>query len=312
MEPQEFGKEFVSADCGNNYHDTCSHLSGIGGGFSSGRPGVTVSAMHCHCPCHAKCPLDTSQAVTIRGWYDICDCPGAALGRGRAGPPPNVTDLMRRSRDEARLRREASAAARVASAGKTREEIRGLLAAETHARGLLPLPPPFLELELDSIMTGRSAFVRLRLAGRGMRMLVGTGRKVSRDLHELFQGGGPNLILDTEPIIVYADRSRSAIEAEPDPAACEYLLSGDSAGPANTEERGFFVLLKSETSPAGAGQVGIYAADRRIGILSDTDSIAYSASLEVGRQANRPVVTEAILRRHPDGSWRLNLYQPEA
>jgi hypothetical protein len=143
---------------------------------------------------------------------------------------------------------------------------------------------------------------------RWMRMLAEIAKEVSLDIPEQPPNGGANLILDKEPIIVDMDRSRPPMEAELDPAASQWLTT--TGGLSNTDESEIFMLLKVEESPGGIAQVAIYAADYRVGFLRLSDSTVFSASLEAGRRSNQPVVTEAILRRHPDGPWRLYLYPP--
>jgi hypothetical protein len=308
--PRKFAKEFVTAACGNNNHDICEHLSGIGGGFSLRRLSFEVSSLLCHCTCHASCQLSTSRRPTLSDWFDLCSCPGANTpARERAGRPPDAAEVMRKAREDLRLRQEASEAVRANSAGKSREEVRALLVAELRAHGLPPPPQPVMELAIDGLMIDRSATGRVRLAGRGMRMLAGIGRQLSKDVHEQLQRGGPNLILEKEPILLDSDRSRPAIEVQLDPEAWTWLApAGGLERFPDTDGSEIYVLLKAEGPSAGAGPVAVYAADHRVGVLGPT--AAYNAALDAGKQSNQPVVAEAVRRRSPDGAWHLYVYPP--
>jgi hypothetical protein len=312
-EPRRFEREFVSAECDSNDHDSCSHLSGVGGGLGLFIPGSGVRPLLCHCACHASCGLSTDQHHTVDEWFDLCSCPGAEPARERTGRPPNLAELIRKGRDDVNLRREASAEARANSMGKSREEIREILIAALHARGLQPPPQPVVELELDNIMMNRGVIGRVHMAARGITTLAGLGSEIIKAIRRHPQSDDPKLTLAKDPILVDADRSLPTIEVKVDPDA-QYLLdpTGGHEGFEHTDESVIFVRLEGVLPPIVGALIAIYFGDHRVGVLSLTHSAAYQALLEASTRSNRPLVAEAIRRRGADGTWRLYLYRPRA
>ncbi|MGE5287960.1 MAG: hypothetical protein ACM3ML_12295 [Micromonosporaceae bacterium] len=104
---------------------------------------------------------------------------------------------------------EAVAAVRSVSAGKSKNEVRELLAAEPRTRGITPPAEPILSHVADRVLADHDALTRLRLAGRGLGILADLGTKATRDIKEQFQAGGLNMDLgNTEPVFIHFAPSR--------------------------------------------------------------------------------------------------------
>jgi hypothetical protein len=129
----------------------------------------------CDCACHSACPLVNRELVAITVWEQRCACPGTEEARRRlaaAGQPAGdfaqFRARLRRERQQQRAARgEAFEAARAASAGKTRAEIRALYAAELRTRGL-PIPPSELLDTYAAAIAGDPSLTPMSLAGRAL------------------------------------------------------------------------------------------------------------------------------------------------
>ena len=114
--------------------------------------GFDPAALLCLCTCHSGCPLaGRLPLVTREVWQGRCTCPGAGLAAAKleeAEEQDEVPDFAeferqwqerqasqsRESQRRRAARREAFAATRAASAGKTRAAIRQIYIAELRAR----------------------------------------------------------------------------------------------------------------------------------------------------------------------------------
>jgi hypothetical protein len=141
--------------CACNEHDECSHLCGFGGGFIPWRLRFEFGAVLCKCECHSSCPVTGPQAaIPERTWRESCTCPGAEQVRqalGRRAEFPDFKEYLAQSRRRTQTRREAFNAAKAQAAGKDRQEIRDLYAAELRARELEIPPDDILDAEVDAI-----------------------------------------------------------------------------------------------------------------------------------------------------------------
>jgi hypothetical protein len=221
---------------------------------------------------------------------------------------------FRQDRERARARRlavdEAISAGRSVSAGKSKDEVRELLAAELLRRDITPPGEPILSHLADQVLADEDVLTRLRLAGRGLGILADLGVKLTRDVKERFRAGGLDMDLgDAEPLFVRFDPSR---------AAAPVLLDADAQlwfdASTDPESRpGFseiFVVLSWAGPGHDGGQATVRAGDRRVGVLTAADSQDFRPYLDEGMQQKRPVVTEAALERTPDATWRLTVYRP--
>lgn len=224
------------------------------------------------------------------------------------------TTGWRHERERGRARRlavnQAIAAVRSISAGKSKDEVRELLAAELRTRDITPPGEPILSHMADRVLANGDVLTRLRLAGRGLGILGDLGVKVTRDIKEQFRVSGLDLDLGTtEPLFIHFDPSRPGAQAVLDPDAQQWLGTGGGLGPPPDFSELFVVL--SWAGPGGdSGQVAVRAGDRRVAVLTAADSEDFRSSLGQGSQQNRPVVTQAALERTPDASWRLTVYRP--
>lgn len=221
---------------------------------------------------------------------------------------------FRQDRERARARRlavdEAIGAVRSASAGKSKDEVRQLLAAELRRREITPPGEPILGHLADRVLADGDVVTRLRLAGRGLGLLADLGVTVTRDVKELFRASGLNMDLgDTEPLFVRFDPSRSGAPVLLDADAQLWLdaITEPEARPGFCE---VFVVLSWAGLGHDGGQAAVRAGDRRVGVLTAADSQDFRAYLDQGMQQNRPVVTEAALECTTDATWRLTVYRP--
>lgn len=116
-------------------------------------------------------PAGKRITVPFKVWRESCTCPGADAERHRldgAGisDPPDFDELREEAQRRSRARREAFEATRARSAGKSREEIREIYAAELRARGLKVPPEPVLDAVADRI--SGNPLPAIRLAGESL------------------------------------------------------------------------------------------------------------------------------------------------
>ncbi len=221
---------------------------------------------------------------------------------------------LRQDRERARARRlaisEAIAAVRPVSAGKSKDEVCELLAAELRTRDITPPAEPILSHMADRVLAGEDAFTQLRLAGRGLGILADLGVKATRDIKEQLRAGGLNMDLgDTEPLFVHFDPARPGAPVVLDADARQWFdASTDPQSRPDFSE--VFVVLSWAGVGRGSGVAAVRAGDRRVGVLTAADSEDFGSYLDQGSQQNRPVVTEAALEHTPEAGWRLTVYRP--
>jgi hypothetical protein len=221
---------------------------------------------------------------------------------------------LRQHRQRARAHRlavnEAIAAVRSVSAGKSKDEVREMLAAELRSRDITPPAELILTHMADRVLADDDALTQLRLAGRGLGMLAELGAKVTRDIKEQFRAGGLNMDLgDTEPLFIHFDPSRPGAPVVLDPDAQQWFDANTDPG-SRPDFSEIFVVLSWAELGRESGQVAVRAGDRRVGALTAADSEDFRSTLDQGSQQNRPVVTEAALERTPDATWRMTAYRP--
>ena len=221
---------------------------------------------------------------------------------------------LRQDRERARAHRlaisEAIAAVRPVSAGKSRDEVRELLAAELRTRDITPPAEPILSHLADRVLAGDDALTQLRLAGRGLGILADLGVKATRNIRKQFGAGGLNMDLgDTEPLFIQFDPSRPGAPVVLDPDAQQWFDANTDPG-SRPDFSEIFVVLSWAELESESGQVAVRAGDRHVGVLTAADSEDFRPTLDQGGQQNRPVVTEAALDRSPDATWRLTAYRP--
>lgn len=220
----------------------------------------------------------------------------------------------RQDRERARARRlaikEATAAVRSVSAGKSKDEVRELLAAELRTRDITPPAEPVLSHMADRVLADGDVLTQLRLAGRGLGILADLGAKVTRDFREQFRVSGLDLDLGTtEPLFIHFDPSRPGAQAVLDGDAQQWLDASTDPG-SRPDFSEVFVVLSWAGPGHDNGQIAVRAGDRRIGVLTAADSEDFRSYLDQGSQQNQPVVTEAALEHTPDATWRLTVYRP--
>ena len=221
---------------------------------------------------------------------------------------------LRQNRERARARRlavsEAIAAVRSVSAGKSKDEVRELLAAELRTRDITPPADPILSHMADRVLAGEDAFTQLRLAGRGLGILADLGVKATRGIKEQVRAGGLNIDLgDTEPIFIHFDLSRPGAPVVLDADARQWFDANTDAQSRPDFSEAFVVLSWAELG-RDSGQAAVRAGDRRVGVLTAADSEDFRSYLDQGSQQNRPVVTQAALEHTPEATWRLTVYRP--
>jgi hypothetical protein len=154
----------------------------------------------CLCTCHSDCRLaDRLPLVTREIWQAQCVCPGTGQAAGKLDEAeqeevPDFAEFERQwherranSGQESRQRRAASReafeAARAASTGKNRAEIREIYVAELRARGLAIPSGLVLDAYADAIARNRDKFS----VPYSVRVLAEMGR----DFRKLFSHLGP-------------------------------------------------------------------------------------------------------------------------
>jgi hypothetical protein len=173
--------------CRSGQHAECAHRSGMGGGLNPRRLRFEAGAGLCTCICHQSCPVadETRLTVPFRTWRERCTCPGADADRQRLDDAgidfPDLDELMEERRRQSQASREALQAVRVASGGKTRDEIRQLYIDEMRSRALSVPPDEVIEAHLDW-MAG-NPLPGLRLAARS---LAEVGKAIA-DLGKIFR-----------------------------------------------------------------------------------------------------------------------------
>jgi hypothetical protein len=186
----EFEASHRSPACRDGEHDACPHMFGFGGGFNPRRLRPEFGATLCTCACHASCPITGSRrAVPLSSWRDRCGCTGAAARRERdaeAGfEARDFGEILEEKRRNSRARREAYQAARAASRGQGREQIRDAYIAEFRRRGLRVPADDVIEVAVESIRGNYLPATRA-LTGRLGRLgsSIGEIAKIIRDAQD--------------------------------------------------------------------------------------------------------------------------------
>ncbi len=121
--------------------------------------------------------------------------------------PTDFGARWRHDRERWRARRlatnEAIAAVRSISAGKSKDEVRELLAAELRTRDITPAAEPILSHMADRVLADGDVLTQLRLAGRGLGILADVGVKVTRNIKEQSRVGGLDLDLGGHRALVH-------------------------------------------------------------------------------------------------------------
>jgi hypothetical protein len=174
--------------CAQDGHGECPHLFGLGGGWSNLLRLELDDAGLCQCSCHSACPVGGTKRwfVPFKVWLNSCVCPGAERARQRfaeVGEPPTFDTARERVERDSKARRAAFEAARRATAGKSRAEIRELYVAELRSRGLEPPTEPFLAATVEHI--AGNPVPTVRLVGRGMAGLGKGALALARLLRDM-------------------------------------------------------------------------------------------------------------------------------
>lgn len=222
---------------------------------------------------------------------------------------------MAERKPEIRARQEAVKATRAASEGKSREQIRELLAAELETRSV-KLQPVDFEQNVEFLATERERYGKARLGLLGVQALTNLISSGS-DLRAAFSEDDE---LDVEPDPVWAKtpdragypmwsvtRERVAVELDPDaePWLAELTLgSRGQFGNRNVE-----VWLSRE----GPGLIA-HIGSRRIGGLDAHAAEAVRGAVEAAADRDEDVKTDAHLTRmtgSPAYALDLPLYDTE-
>jgi phage protein D len=129
---------------------------------------------------------------------ELCTCPGmiaqrelvrSSTGSGTDSPGKLSTliegiQVARQARNQQRSRREAERAVASAAAGKSREEVRGMLLTELARRGLTPPPQPRLDNLADTYRT-EDPVERERLIQEGRKMFHEAAAPLAREIRSL-------------------------------------------------------------------------------------------------------------------------------
>jgi hypothetical protein len=124
--------------------------------------GLQSTIVLCRCPCHSACPVTGWRHVPLTAWQELCACPGEKPQRAWKEDVddawPGAREERERqeaaSRDREQARKHAFEAARVAAAGKTRDQVRQIYLTELRARGQETPSEPLLEAQID-LLVGR-------------------------------------------------------------------------------------------------------------------------------------------------------------
>jgi hypothetical protein len=187
------GGPLWSRQCLTGTHVECGHYSGFGHDHSvRGRQLLGV----CGCECHSTCLLTGRGPFVYRAMWDgLCDCPGAdqaadrldAAQRDAPGFGESARQWRERREEYSRAgdpwqrmaaKKQAFEAARAASAGQSRAQIREIYAAELRARGLTVPSDLVLDATADAIARNRDKFTLVYSArvlaelGRDLRKLL--------------------------------------------------------------------------------------------------------------------------------------------
>ena len=149
----------------------------------------------CRCDCHSTCLLTGRGPFVSRTiWDGLCTCPGADLAADRLDAAqqdgPDYGDFARQWHEgrekyprgdpwqRRAAKQEAFEAARAASTGKTRVQIREIYVSELQARGLTVPSDLVLDATADAIARNRDKFTLAYSArvlaelGRDLRKLL--------------------------------------------------------------------------------------------------------------------------------------------
>jgi hypothetical protein len=194
------------------------------------------------------------------------------------------------------------------SAGRTKEEVRDLLAAGLEARGVTPPAGPVLDYLAGQALAGGDCPGELGLAAHGLSVLADMGAQIVRETRQALRSGGPHIHLDHEPLLVACDRSRAAADVFLDPDAQQWLSpEGDPSRAPEFSE--IFVVLMAPDGPDEL-LAEVQAGQHRVGTLGHADSEEFRAIFAAGETQGRAVVGEAARTRGPNGQWALQVYRP--
>jgi hypothetical protein len=266
------------------------------------RGGLKVAL--CGCNCHAACPLTGREDVSDREWEASCSCPGA-----------QVAQDIRRKRRESDLRlRAAEIAVQARAAGRTRVEIREMIASELAAGSGPPPSDGAVDATVDRIARSAEQESAGRTgAARAFGMLAGDVKNLSR----MFRTGLKNDISDPggrDPYYLPSDSPVRGEEVILDPDAGQtldalaegrqFLDDIGGVGPAEQAQHAAQpqlvpVRLESGTEEYEIGgerggtllrpEVTVHVGKHRLGKLSAEDGGRLRQDLEAARERDQAV-----------------------
>lgn len=294
-----------AAACAANEHAACPHrMSGVTVLVRDDQIEPDVSL--CQCACHDGCAVAGRDLLPLRDWVAACTCPGSRAGKEQARSllrdnAASLTDLRRDAERNAADRREAIRAARERSAGpggagRSRDDVRRLLAEEYASRGLRAPDGAMLENLVDSITNPGP----LGSARQAVRALAGVGH--------LFRGG-IKLLRNVQRVkgpdggaayFAPPDNTRPMVRVILYPQARSILTAarGRRLGPDDQ----FLVWLERP----GAGSpdppvVSVRVEGGRIGELSPDDSESFDYALAIAQARRETLTVLARCAEDPDG-----------
>jgi hypothetical protein len=214
-------------------------------------------------------------------------------------------------KDRKQREREAILAARRQSAGKSREELRRLVADEWSRRGLSPLPAPLLELQVDAVEARDLSQHRDEMRRDAIASLIRVGSEIvdgirtSKGASEMPSDGLPDPFMPT-------DRQRTfRVDLQDDAASVlesvrhqvPYRIGGVSV---------VRVGVKAVTDPDGAHVVDVLFRDHRLGQLRNELAEELWAALwrPDGTMTDAQVLAY-VSTDHDEGGLRLDIGAPQ-
>jgi hypothetical protein len=211
---------------------------------------------------------------------------------------------------KAHNRKALYAIVRRESQGKTRDEAREILVSETRRAGGEPIGQPFLDRQLDVILTSDSPVEKARQFVDGMGAVFKVGANLVNTIRST--GNDHPDFADRPDISFRGDRH----------FLCQVLLADGvedwigelpSVGSISYRDLGFVRVKLTRTAPRAVGaEIAITVNGRRAGVLDPAHSEPFWDLWDAdGVEPDDVAGTVAFRTLDVDGTWRLDVGAPE-
>jgi hypothetical protein len=224
--------------------------------------------------------------------------------------PPPFGRILRQAVERTRERRRFDAVCREAVRGKSREEARDILVEEYRKTGQEPPGQPLLDRRVDLLLAPRTPVNGITDVVEAASMLVGAATRFKKLLQNASESEG-DVGYHTD-LYLKGDWHHTC-QVELVDSAQSWIGDLPITGLISYRDLSLIdVNVQATASKKEGGVLKVKAAERPVGVLSESGSDPFWEVLEVKVGVEFPVgSTKALRSQDPAGLWRLDLGAPE-